>query len=361
MRILLIEDNNTNLIFLRKLVERMGEEAVAYASPVAVLDDLPQLDYDIAIIDYMMPVMNGIELLKELARNEKFRNKPAVFVSADTDTATRMAALEAGTIDFLAKPINPLEFQARLRNLMALVDAQNKLENQADWLRSEVDKAVAELHEREIEIIERLTTAAAYKSAETARHTIRVGAYSEAISRACGLSSEACREIRLAAPMHDIGKVAIADAILNKPGKLTVEEFNEMKTHTLAGYDILAESKSSLLQLAAEIALTHHERWDGTGYPFGSAGTAIPLAGRIVAIADTFDALTTVRPYKEAWSVDKAVAYIIEQSGSQFDPQCVKAFESILPECMAIMLENRDEPLTGHHTVHPQPVRAVAG
>ncbi len=362
MRILLIEDNQTNLIFLRRLVERIGGMAVAYGSPVEALSDMPGLDYDIAVIDYRMPVLNGIELLKEMARFEKYRNKPAVFVSADADTATRMAALEAGAIDFLTKPVSPLEFQARLRNLMALVDAQNKLADQAGWLRSEVDKAVTQLREREVEIIERLTTAASYKCAETARHTIRVGAYSEAIARAFGLSPEQCYDIRLASPMHDIGKVAIADAILNKNGKLSDEEFTEVKRHTLIGYDILADSKSELLQLAAEIALTHHERWDGRGYPHGTAGAAIPLSGRIVALADNFDALTTVRPYKEAWSVERAVAHIIAQSGTQFDPDCVKAFESVVPECLAIMWENRDDQQAGHPCGLPsQPVCAVAG
>lgn len=362
MRILLIEDNQTNLIFLRRLVERIGGVAVAYGSPTEALSDMPGLDYDIAVIDYRMPVLNGIELLKEMGRFEKYRNKPAVFISADTDATTRMAALEAGAIDFLTKPVSPLEFQARLRNLMALVDAQNKLADQAGWLRSEVDKAVTQLREREVEIIERLTTAASYKCAETARHTIRVGAYSEAIARAFGLSPEQCYDIRLASPMHDIGKVAIADAILNNNGKLSDEEFAEVKRHTLIGHEILADSKSALLQLAAEIALTHHERWDGRGYPYGTAGSAIPLSGRIVAIADNFDALTTVRPYKEAWSVDRAVAHILEQSGAQFDPDCVKAFSRVVPECLAIMLEHRDEPGPGHHQVSPfQPMRAAAG
>lgn len=342
MRILLIDDNRTNLVFLTKLVEKLGCEALAYTSPEDVLTDMPRLHYDIAVIDYQMPMYNGIELLTEVSRFEKYRGKPAVFVTADGDTAVRMAALDAGAIDFLTKPVNPLEFQARMRNLVALVDAQNKLADKAAWLRAEVDKAVSELRSREEEIIERLTLAASYKDAETAKHTKRVGEYSEAIALEFGLPTTLCSDIRLASPMHDIGKVAIPDAVLLKKGMLTEQEFAEMQKHTTVGCDILRESKSSLLQLAAEIAGSHHERWDGQGYPLRLTGSAIPLSGRIVALADNFDALTTARPYKEAWSVEKAVEHILGRAGSQFDPTCVQAFKRALPSILRIMLENAE-------------------
>ncbi|MDX3972499.1 HD domain-containing phosphohydrolase [Shinella sp.] len=344
MHILLIDDNKTNLMFLSMLVEKLGCTALPYPSPEAVLTDMPAINYDIAVIDYQMPVYNGIELMKAISRFEKYRGKPAVFVTADTDTATRIAALDAGAIDFLTKPINPLEFLARLKNLTALVDAQNKLADKAAWLRSAVDEAIAELRAREEEIIERLTLAASYKDAETAKHTTRVGAYSEAIALAYGLPSSVCADIRLASPMHDIGKVAIPDAVLLKKGTLTEEEFSEMQRHTVVGRDILRESKSSLLQLAAEIASSHHERWDGQGYPFRLAGNAIPLAGRIVAVADNFDALTTARPYKEAWSIERAVEHIVGRAGTQFDPQCAEAFQTALPSILAIRLANIDDP-----------------
>lgn len=342
MRILLIDDNRTNLVFLTKLVEKIGCEAIAYMSPEDVLSDMPALDYDIAVIDYQMPTYNGIELLTEIARFEKYRGRPAVFVTADNDSGVRMTALDAGAIDFLTKPVNPLEFQARMRNLVALVDAQNKLADKAAWLKAEVDKAVGELRAREEEIIERLTIAASYKDAETARHTKRVGEYSEAIAHECGLPAALCSDIKLASPMHDIGKVAIPDAVLLKKGMLTELEFAEMQKHTTVGCDILRESKSSLLQLAAEIAGSHHERWDGQGYPLRLSGNAIPLSGRIVALADNFDALTTARPYKEAWSVEKAVEHIVGRAGTQFDPDCVLAFEKALPTILRIMRENAE-------------------
>lgn len=344
MRILLVDDNNTNLSFLTKLVEKLPDcTPVAFTNPEDVLAAAPDLSFDIAIIDFQMPVYSGVELLGELVRFEKYREKPVIFVTADTDNATRMAALNAGAIDFLTKPVNPLEFLARVKNLVALVDARNKLADKAEWLRTEVDKAVVELRAREEEIIDRLTIAASYKDLETARHTRRVGLYSEAIAKAYGLEPRLCSDIRLASPMHDIGKVAIPDAILLKRGKLTEQEFAEMQVHTVVGCDILRESKSSLLQLAAEIAGSHHERWDGQGYPFRLVGDAIPITGRIVAIADNFDALTTARPYKEAWSVERTVAHIREKAGSQFDPSCVTAFDKALAAMLDIMEADRRE------------------
>lgn len=345
MRILLVDDNKTNLTFLTKLVAKFeGCVALPFDNPVDVLGAMPALNFDIAIIDFQMPNYNGVELMTELLRFDGYQNKPIVFVTADGDSAVRMAALNAGAIDFLTKPVNPLEFQARMRNLIALVTAQNKLADKAEWLRVEVEKAVAELRAREEEIIERLTIAASYKDAETAKHTKRVGCYSEAIAAAFGLDLQTCSDIRLASPMHDIGKVAIPDAVLLKKGKLTEQEFASMQTHTLAGSDILRESKSSLLQMAADIAASHHERWDGQGYPFRLSGEKIPLAGRIVAIADNFDALTTARPYKEAWTVERTVEHIQQRAGTQFDPRCVDAFMGALPTIMKIMLENLEEP-----------------
>lgn len=344
MRILLVDDNRTNLSLLSKLVERIeGCTAAAFELPEQALGAVPELDFDIGVIDYQMPGFTGVELVAELTRFGKYRDKLFVIVTADTDTATRMAALDAGAIDFLTKPVNPLEFQARVRNLAALVEARNKLADKAEWLRTEVEKAVIEIRAREEEIIDRLSIAASYKDLETSRHTRRVGLYSEAIAIAAGLPDRLCADIRLASPMHDIGKVAIPDAVLLKNGKLTEEEFAAMQRHTVVGCDILRESKSSLLQLAAEIAASHHERWDGKGYPSRLQGDKIPLSGRIVSVADNFDALTTERPYKTAWSVERAVAHIRERAGSQFDPECVAAFDRALPDIVTIMEQDRAE------------------
>jgi response regulator RpfG family c-di-GMP phosphodiesterase len=220
-----------------------------------------------------------------------------------------------------------------------LREANRKLSDKAAWLRSEVDKALAELKERDKEIVDRLSLAASYKDAELGSHTKRVGAYSEAIARHMNLDDDFCSDLRLASPMHDIGKVAIPESVLLKAGPLTCEEFADMKRHTVIGCEILSESKSPLLQLAAEIAESHHEYWDGSGYPKGASGSTIPLAARIVAVADTFDALTTIRPYKNAWTVEEAVAYIIGRSGDQFDPECIEGFRKAREEILAIMGE----------------------
>jgi len=336
MRVLLVDDNNTNLAILAKLVERMeGFEAVPYSLPDRVLADLPALDFDIAVIDYQMPVYSGVDLIEELVRFEKYKDKPFVIVTADTDAETRMAALNAGAIDFLTKPINPLEFRARIKNLAALTDARNKLADKAVWLRTEVEKATAELRAREEEIIHRLTLAAGYREPETAKHTFRVGLYSAVIAKSYGLNHTYCSDLRLAAPMHDVGKVGIPDAILLKQTGLSDCEYGVMQRHTMLGYEILSASKSGLLQLAAEIAASHHERWDGQGYPNRLSGDQIPLSGRIVSVADIFDALTSDRPYKAAWPLDAAVDYIKDNAGRNFDPKCVEAFVRALPQIYA--------------------------
>ena len=346
MRILLVDDNNTNLKLLTKLVAKLDScEALGFSSPDAVLSSLPDLDFDIAIIDYQMPVYNGVELFTEIVRFEKYAQVPVIFVTADKDMTTRMAALNAGAIDFLTKPIKPVEFQARVQNIVSLARARRQLADQAEWLRREVDRAVIELRQREQEIIHRLTLAAGYKDPETSRHTLRVAAYSEAIALELGLPEQLCNDIRLAAPMHDIGKVAMPDTVLLKQGRLTEAEYRQMQAHAQIGSDILARSHSSLLQLASEIAASHHERWDGQGYPNRLAGDAIPISGRVVCIADNFDALTTERPYKPAWSFDKTVEHILGRSGTQFDPDCVAAFERALPKIKEIMDNDRREQL----------------
>lgn len=359
MRILIVDDNNTSLLMLSKLTAKLdGCEALPFGTPQDALAEMPELDFDIAIVDFQMPVYNGVEFVTEVMRFEKYRDKMVVIVTADTDVETRIAALNAGAIDFLTKPVNPLEFRARLKNLAALADARTKLADKAAWLRREVDKAVVEIRSREEEIIHRLTVAASYKDSETVSHTIRVGAYSEAIARAFGLDERLCSDIKLASPMHDIGKVAIPDTVLLKKGKLTEGEFAEMQKHTVAGCDILKESKSGLLQLAAEIAGSHHERWDGQGYPLRKSGEDIPLSGRIVAIADNFDALTTARPYKDAWPVEDAVEHIRQRAGSQFDPACVRAFLIALPAILEIKLSGVGDP--GKADVNDTPEGAAA-
>jgi putative two-component system response regulator len=338
IRVLIVEDNRTNLMLMEMLVRQVPNcRAISFTDPQAVVADLATLEFDIAIVDYQMPGMNGIELIGAIRKAPHAADKPVVMVTADRDARIRLDAIHAGAMEFLNKPIEPIEFKARIANLARLSEAQRKLENQAEWLRAEVDKATLELRRREEEIINRLALAAGYKDRETGAHTIRMARYCGILARRLGLPEETCRDIQLAAPMHDIGKVGIRDNVLLKNGSLDAAERAHINEHTAIGGRILAGSQCDLLRLASEIAVSHHERWDGAGYPAGLAGDAIPLSGRIAAVADVFDALTTARPYKAAWSVDRAFAHLREQAGSQFDPDCVRAFELGREEIEATM------------------------
>lgn len=338
LRVLIVEDNRTNLMLMEMLVRQIpGCKAVTYSDPASVIDDLDMLHFDMAIIDYQMPVINGIELIWQLRDEQRLTDKPIVMVTADDDAAIRMQAIEAGVIEFLTKPIDPVEFRLRIHNLARLCDVQRKLAGRAEWLKHEVERATQELRRREEEIINRLALAAGYKDGETAFHTMRMARFAELLAHELGLPDDLCRDIRLAAPMHDIGKVGIPDQVLLKQGALDAEERVRMQEHANIGAAILGGSQCDLLRLGAEIALAHHERWDGTGYPAGLAGEAIPLTGRVAAVADVFDALTTARPYKDAWPIDRAFGYLQEQAGKQFDPSCVEAFVAAREKVVAVM------------------------
>jgi len=336
-RVLIVEDNRTNLMMMERLVAQVdGCTAIAFADPLAYHGQIDSIGYDIALIDFQMPGMDGITLIKAMRGAPSYLDQPLVMITADQEKSIRLDAIRAGAVEFLNKPIDPVEFRARLANIVRLSVVQRQLADRAEWLRSEVDKATAELREREEEIIHRLALAAGYKDKETAEHTVRMARYCRHVAQGLGLDEELCRDIELAAPMHDIGKVGIRDAVLLKPGKLEPEERAHMNEHTAIGAAILADSRSRLMKLAAEIAEAHHERWDGTGYPRGLAGEAIPLVGRIAAVADVFDALTTERPYKAAWPVERALEYLSEKSGSEFDPACVNAFHKTWRQAMPV-------------------------
>lgn len=344
MRVLVVDDCAATLLLMSKIIASIDAAAVAYSDPGTALEEAPQLDIDLAVVDYDMPgALDGVELIRRLRALSRFSDLPVVMVTACDKPATRYAALEAGATDFLGKPVDPIEVKSRLRNLLKLRDAQNKLRNKVSWLATEVSKATRELMEREEEIIYRLSLAAEYRDTETGAHIARMARYCLMIAEGLGLDAEECRTIYLAAPMHDIGKIAVADSILLKPGRLTAEERAVMEYHTLHGHKILADSKSPLIRVAAEIAISHHERWDGTGYPNRLKGVDIPLSGRIAAVADVFDALTSERPYKEAWSPEKARAAIIKASGSHFDPGCVSAFLSRWDDILRVVGSNDSE------------------
>ena len=282
----------------------------------------------VVITDYEMPGMNGIEFIRAVRRIPELVNVPTVIVTSHDQRSLRHEALQAGATDFLAKPMDPVEIRARVVNLLALSQAHRRLRDHAAQLAREVATAVALVEEREREIVSTLMRAAENRDEDTGDHIARVSAYTSLIAEALGLDPDECRLMGLAATMHDVGKIAVPDSILLKPGPLTPEERQEMERHAERGRRILGGSASPVMRLAAEIAASHHERWDGSGYPYGLKGEAIPLAGRIVAVADVFDALTTLRPYKPAWSPARARAHLFEHAGAHFDPRAVQAFLS---------------------------------
>ena len=340
MRMLIVDDNQTNLKLIRMLVEKIpGCEPIVFDDPGKALSAMPDIDFDAAIIDYVMPVYNGVELLTEILRFEKYRGLPVIFITADKELTTRMDALDAGAIDFLTKPVNPVEFHQRVQNIVSLADARKELQEQTVMLRKEFDWAFKLIRDREEEIIHHLTLAANYKDPENAEHSRRVAEYSYQIARAYGLPEELCRDIRIASPIHDLGKAAAPDTALLKQGKLRESEYNEIQRFARIGGNDQGEVATSLLKLASEIAGGHRERWDGQGYPGHLKGEETPLAARIVAVAGNFDALTCERPFKSAWSVEKAVEHISGRAGSHFDPKVVEALKAALPEITAAMRE----------------------
>ncbi|MCV2358414.1 response regulator [Paucibacter sp. TC2R-5] len=343
-QVLIVDDNEINLTLFEALVSKLGEiEAKCFASATEGLAWAQQYQPDLIIVDYMMPELDGVQFIERLRATPGKDSVPILMITANDQKPVRYRALNAGASDFLIKPIDKVEFLARSSNLLALSEIRRKLDDRAAWLADEVRQATAKIVERERETVIRLAKAAEYRDPETGAHILRMAHYSRLIAKGLGLS-EAEQDLLLqAAPLHDIGKVGISDAILLKPGRLTPAEFEFMKQHAAYGAEILKDSNSSILQAGAAIALGHHEKFDGSGYPAGLGGEAIPIFCRIVAVADVFDALTSARPYKAAWSLDDAVAHIRAQSGSHFDPACVKVFFDLWPEVLEIRERFRDD------------------
>ena len=342
MKVVIIDDAQINVTLLQHLVRKLQDcEPVCFTDPLAGLEWCLANEPDLLIVDYMMPNLSGVELSARLRVHHP--DVPILMVTANYETELRHQALQLGVTDFLTKPIDNTEFLARAKNMLALRQSHKNLADRASWLADEVRKATAQIVAQEHEMIFTLAKAAEYRDPETGAHILRMAHYSKHIACVLGLSLEQQELLLEAAPMHDIGKVGIADMILLKPGKLTEEEFSIMKQHAVIGAQILETSSSPLLKVAAEIAHTHHEKFDGSGYPRGLAGEGIPLFGRIVAVADVFDALTSERPYKKAWSIEKATELIRDGAGKHFDPACVEAFFADFDNVLAIKNQFVDE------------------
>jgi putative two-component system response regulator len=327
MLVMLVDDSRSSLDQLQGVAERSGEvRTVTFTEPETALEAARNEKFDIVIVDYVMPKIDGISFITRMRAMPNYARIPIVMVTSNKSQTVRLEALRAGATDFISKSSDALELKVKLRNLVILAKAMRKLNEQAAWLAREVEAATRNLHAREEEIIFRLSLAVEYRDHATGGHTLRVANYSRMTAEEMGLPAEQCRAIYLASPLHDVGKVAIPDSILLKPGRLDDAEIAIMQTHAAIGEKILGKSSSDLMMLAAEIARHHHERWDGRGYPNGVKGSAIPLSSRIVAVADVFDALTTERPYKKAMTSEAALALLEEERGSHFDPACVDAF-----------------------------------
>lgn len=332
MRLMVVEDNRTNLLVLKGVLHNLPDcEVEAYLDPLEAIERAEAELFDLLLVDFMMPGMDGRAFIARLRAQERYKHIPMVMITADGNRQTRIDAIQAGATDFLNKPVDPVELKARVGNLLTLRQQQKDLADRAAWLRDEVGKATRHLAEREEEVIWRLSRALAYRDDDTGNHTSRVAHVSRLIAQELGIAPDTSHTIYLAAPLHDIGKVAIPDTILNKPGRLSPEEITVMRTHVPIGEDILADGTSDLIRIAARIAASHHERWDGTGYPRGLKADAIPIEGRIAAVADVFDALCSPRPYKPAWPIQSARQEIQRNAGTQFDPACVAAFERQWP------------------------------
>lgn len=326
MKIVIIDDTPLNLTLMQALVGKLADcEPVPFIDPLAGLAWCQANEPDLIVVDYMMPGLDGVEFIRRIRATPERSDVPILMVTADHERQTRYDALQSGATDFLNKPVDRNEFQPRVHNMLALRRAHLATRERARTLEAEIAEATAQIHDREQETVTGLARAAEFRDPETGAHILRMAHYSALIARQMGLSEAYAEQLLHAAPMHDVGKLGIPDHILMKPGRLTPDEFEQMKRHPLIGHDILKDSTSPVIQTAAVIALTHHEKFDGTGYPHGTAGDAIPLEGRIVAVADVFDALTSARPYKPAWPVDEATAFLRDGRGRHFDPSCVDA------------------------------------
>lgn len=327
-KVLIVDDESTGRAILAKIIQQAEDDVSvdAFDNPLEALDWLDYNHPDLIITDYRMPDMNGIELIKQIRSKSDCQDIPIMMITVVSEKSVRYDALDAGATAFLTRPIDQIECRTSCRNLLKLHEQQSIIQDRADWLARQVEVATQQIVSRERETLLRLAKAGEYRDEATGNHVVRMAKYSRQIAEALGLSERECDEIEYAAPMHDIGKIGIQDSILLKPGKFGSEEWVIMQQHTLIGHAILSNSQSRYIQTGSVIALNHHERFDGSGYPNGISGKDIPLVARIVAVADVYDALISPRPYKNAWTANDAQDYLHKHVGTQFDPICVEAF-----------------------------------
>ena len=342
-RILIVDDNPDNVKLLEMMLNFAGYTNVqSTTDPRQVLDLQRECQFDLILLDIRMPHLDGFQVMERLSDVIGDDYMPVLVLTAQKDMETRLKALELGARDFVTKPFDKTEVLNRIASMLEVRGLYNERKRQNEILEVRVRERTAELLETQIEIVRRLGRAGEYRDNETGMHVIRMSKGSQLLALAAGLSDVHAEMLLQASPMHDVGKIGIPDHILLKPGKLTEDEFEIMKTHVEIGADIIGEFNSDLMKMARIVALTHHEKWNGSGYPDGLKGEDIPIEGRICAICDVFDALTSARPYKKAWDLEDAADFIGEQSGAHFDPELVRLFFEILPEILEIREEYAD-------------------
>ena len=320
----IIDDSKTMLMLEKVYLKESKGEVHTFLNPLDGIEYAQEHQIDLVIVDYMMPQMNGLEVIKKIKQIDE--NVKIIMITSVDDNDLKLKALEAGATDFLTKPLSEVEFKTRVRNIKKLIEYEKGLKDRNAMLQHEINMHVKDIMTREEESLKVLANVAEYRDENTFLHINRVAKYSEIIGKHYGLSRVEQDILAKAAPLHDIGKIGVRDNILLKRDKLSDEEFEIMRKHTIFGYNILKNSTSQYLRAGATIALSHHEKWDGNGYPYGKKEEEIPLYGRIVAVADVFDALTEERPYKKAWKLSEALTLILEESGKSFDPKVIEAF-----------------------------------
>lgn len=335
--VMVIDDQITSRIILETIIQSIGDniQVRSFDNALDALKAAESSPPDLITVDYKMPQMDGVEFTRLLRKMPECVDVPVIVITIIEEKSIMYQALEAGATDYLNKPVDHYECKVRCRNLLTLRRQQLIIKNRAVSLETKVKEAVEQTHIREKETLSRLARAGEFKDGMTGEHLKRISKISRALAEEIGMSKDFCDTLEIAAPMHDIGKIGIPDSILLKNGGLNEDEFEVMKTHTRIGYEILKDSPSPYLQMGAVIALNHHEKYNGQGYPNKLKGKSIPIEARIVAVADVFDALITQRPYKKAWDIDRAFAELTKETSSHFDPDCVDALKNRMNEILA--------------------------
>ena len=335
--ILIVDDNATNILLLEKLLKISGYHNIQSTTDSQQVLSLYQTNRpDILLIDLKMPGLDGFQVMEQLKAVQEDDYLPVIMITAQCERENRLKALNIGVTDFIGKPFDHAEVIMRIRNMLEIRMLHKEVREQNRRLEEKVQERTRELYEAQVELIHRLVLTTEFRDKETGNHIERIGRYVYELGKKAGLEEEYCTFLTNAAKMHDIGKISIADEILLKPGFLTAEEWEIMKSHTVNGAMILTGSSSRMIKMAEEIAMSHHEKWDGSGYPQGLRGEEIPLAGRITAICDVFDALISERPYKNDWDLEEVIKEIEMGAGTHFDPSLVAHFLEIMPVILEI-------------------------